>query len=159
MSVNDYAEKKLLNNIWLSDMLDDKLPASRTERSDQSEIARDIILKDASMYPRITRRGYAGEEFFLKASKSVPRIGRRNNDVKESPKRSLNKVRIREIRNNNNRHRLSCIKRNVNWGDFYFSTSTIVLISSPLNNMCVNVKHNLQHIMLRRSDNVNLCNL
>lgn len=94
MSADDYAEKKLMNNIWLTDLMDDKLPGSRAERSDQFETASDVILKDPSAYPRITRRGYAGEEFFLKASKSVPRIGRRNNDYKESPKRSFNKVRI-----------------------------------------------------------------
>lgn len=91
MSVNDYMDKKLQNNIWLTDM-DDKQSSSRIERSDQFETASDVILKDASAYPKITRRGFAGEEFFLKASKSVPRIGRRNNDIKESPKRSVNKV-------------------------------------------------------------------
>lgn len=90
-SADEYAEKKLQNNIWLADM-DDKPTVSRIERSDQFETASDVILKGASAYPRITRRGYAGEEFFLKASKSVPRIGRRNNDIKETPKRSLSKV-------------------------------------------------------------------
>lgn len=97
MSVNEYTDKKIQNNIWLADM-DDKHPDSRIERNGQFETPSDIILKDASAYPRITRRGYAGEEFFLKASKSVPRIGRRNNDIKESsPKRSTAKVRTRNI--------------------------------------------------------------
>jgi hypothetical protein len=92
MSINEYPEKKV-QNIWLTDM-DDRQPASRIERSDQFETANDVIMKDASVYPKITRRGFAGEEFFLKASKSVPRIGRRNNDIQESPKRSLSKVSI-----------------------------------------------------------------
>lgn len=72
--------------------MDDKPFSSRIERSDQFETASDVVQKEASAYPKITRRGFAGEEFFLKASKSVPRIGRRNNDIKESPKRSVNKV-------------------------------------------------------------------
>lgn len=98
MSVNEYAEKKLQSNVWLTDVEDDKQPpASRFERNDQYEVANDAVLKNASPYPKITRRGFAGEEFFLKASKSVPRIGRRNNDVAVSPKRSTNnKVRFRE---------------------------------------------------------------
>lgn len=90
MSVNEFPEKKV-QNIWLADM-DDKPTGSRIERSDQFETAGDVIMKDASAYPKITRRGFAGEEFFLKASKSVPRIGRRNNDIQETPKRSLTKV-------------------------------------------------------------------
>lgn len=90
MSVTEYAEKKLQNNIWLAEM-DDKHPGTKVERNDQFETVGDVILKDT--YPKIARRGYAGEEFFLKASKSVPRIGRRNNDFKDSSKRLANKVR------------------------------------------------------------------
>jgi len=96
MSNDEYPDKKYQNNLWLSDM-DDRQPISRIEQNDQSETVGDVILKNASPYPKVTRRGYAGEEFFLKASKSVPRIGRRNNDVKESPKRSVNKVRVRDF--------------------------------------------------------------
>lgn len=92
MSVNEYTDKKLQNNVWLGDM-DDRQPGSRIERNDQFETFSEVAQKDASTYPKIARRGYAGEEFFLKASKSVPRIGRRNNDNKESPKRSTT-VRI-----------------------------------------------------------------
>ncbi|XP_026819719.1 uncharacterized protein LOC113558462 [Rhopalosiphum maidis] len=95
MSINEYPEKKV-QNIWLTDM-DDRQPASRIERSDQFETANDVIMKDASVYPKITRRGFAGEEFFLKASKSVPRIGRRNNDIQESPKRSLSKDQVNMV--------------------------------------------------------------
>lgn len=90
MSLNENAEKNL-QNIWLTEM-DEKQHALRNEQNDQFEIPSDVILKGASPYPKVTRRGFAGEEFFLKASKSVPRIGRRNNDIKESPKRSINKV-------------------------------------------------------------------
>lgn len=79
--------------MWLTD-IDDAHPTTRIERSDQIETVGDVMLKNAEPYPKIARRGYAGEEFFLKASKSVPRIGRRNNDIKESPKRSINKVRF-----------------------------------------------------------------
>lgn len=78
--------------MWLTEM-DDKQHALRSEQNDQFEIPNDVVLKNPSAYPKVTRRGFAGEEFFLKASKSVPRIGRRNNDIKESPKRSISKVR------------------------------------------------------------------
>lgn len=93
MSVNEYTDKKLQNNVWFADV-DDRQPGSRIERNDQFETFSDVVQKDASTYPKIARRGYAGEEFFLKASKSVPRIGRRNNDIKETPKRSTTKVCI-----------------------------------------------------------------
>lgn len=89
MSVTEYAEKKLQNNIWLAEM-DDKHPGSIMERNNQFETVGDVIVRNT--YPKIARRGYAGEEFFLKASKSVPRIGRRNNDLKVSSKSSANKV-------------------------------------------------------------------
>ncbi|KAF0757801.1 ecdysis triggering hormone preproprotein [Aphis craccivora] len=95
MSINEYPDKKV-QNIWLTDM-DDRQAASRIERSDQFETASDVIMKDASVYPKIVRRGFAGEEFFLKASKSVPRIGRRNNDIQESPKRSLSKDQVNMV--------------------------------------------------------------
>ncbi|XP_060857412.1 uncharacterized protein LOC132934995 [Metopolophium dirhodum] len=95
MSINEFPEKKV-QNIWLADM-DDKQIASRIERSDQFETASDVLMKDASVYPKITRRGFAGEEFFLKASKSVPRIGRRNNDIQETPKRSLSKDQVNMV--------------------------------------------------------------
>lgn len=97
MSLNENADKKL-QNIWLTEM-DDKQHALRNEQNDQFEIPSDVIQKDSSAYPKVTRRGFAGEEFFLKASKSVPRIGRRNNDIKESPKRSINKVCVRDKKN------------------------------------------------------------
>lgn len=94
MSASEYASKNVRNNIWMTDFEDKQQPTSRFERNDQYEVPSDVVMKNGSPYPKVTRRGFAGEEFFLKASKSVPRIGRRNNDVAESPKRSVNnKVR------------------------------------------------------------------
>lgn len=94
MSDNELAEKKLRNNVWLTDIDDKQSASSRFARNYQYEVPSDVVMKNASPYPKITRRGFAGEEFFLKASKSVPRIGRRNNEFAEQPKRSVNsKVR------------------------------------------------------------------
>lgn len=86
-AADERAEKNPQKHIWLMD--------TDRQAEQQYETAGDVVLKNASPYPKVVRRGYAGEEFFLKASKSVPRIGRRNNDARESPKRSVtaNKVR------------------------------------------------------------------
>ncbi|VVC42479.1 Hypothetical protein CINCED_3A001041 [Cinara cedri] len=96
-AVDDQVDKKL----WLMDSFEDyKHPgSSRIERSDQLETVGDVVMNEHGAYPKIIRRGFAGEEFFLKASKSVPRIGRRNNDIKESPKRSLNKDHVNAVEN------------------------------------------------------------
>ncbi|XP_050527168.1 uncharacterized protein LOC126897531 [Daktulosphaira vitifoliae] len=92
MYADDYAEKAVQENgIWLAEVGGKPIALTRIERNDQEETTSDFVVKDATPFPKIARRGYAGEEFFLKASKSVPRIGRRNDDSKAYPKRSTDK--------------------------------------------------------------------
>ncbi|XP_050433583.1 uncharacterized protein LOC126841272 [Adelges cooleyi] len=76
------------DGVWLAEVAGKPIALTRIERNDQEESTGDFFVKEGSAFPKMTRRGYAGEEFFLKASKSVPRIGRRNDDFKSAPKRS-----------------------------------------------------------------------